>query len=95
VEVDYSGRVTGAMISTASHIDPLAEAYHLGKQHGESAGRLLTSTPPDKRDALIESAAIRLRSYVIANVPSDAPLAEIIAHAECGFADAFSATINA
>jgi hypothetical protein len=75
--------------------DPMIEAYGIGRQHGESVGRLLMGTEADKRDALIESAATRLRQYVMANVPSDAPLAELIANAEAGFADAFSATLNA
>jgi hypothetical protein len=93
LEIDYEGRVMPG-ISTTSHIDPLAEAYHIGRQHGESVGRLLMSTEPGKRDAMIESAATRLRQYIMANVPTDAPLAELIAHGEAGFADAFNAVLN-
>jgi hypothetical protein len=76
------------MRSAGFHIpEPLVAAYATGAQHADYLRRILDSTPLDRQAALVEGAAIRLRTYVAGNLPSDAPAAEIIEHAMAGFED--------
>jgi hypothetical protein len=75
-------------VSTASHIDPLIEAFETGKLHGEHTAQILQTVDAARRPALIEAAAARLRSFVISNIGTDARIAELLSHAENGFAEA-------
>jgi hypothetical protein len=77
----------GFTVTTSHPVDPFLSAYATGAQHAEYLRRILDSTPLDRQAALVEGAAIRLRGYVAGNLPSDAPAAEIIEHAMCGFED--------
>jgi hypothetical protein len=49
-----------------------------GRLHAEHVAGILANTPADRRDALREGARIRLGSFIVANVPCDGPIQQIL-----------------
>jgi hypothetical protein len=62
-----------------------------GRLHAEHLLQILTTTSPDRRDAIVEGAKIRLGRFVSDNMPAGAPAQEILDAAN----DAFDAVVGA
>jgi hypothetical protein len=75
---------------TASGPDDHDVAFSTGVMHGEYLARLLATTAPERVAALTEGGEIRLRQFIVANLPADAPGNEIIESAVRGFHHALS-----